>query len=412
MVLRCSRTLAFALILVPATLAPGEALAQSLPDVAPALPRDDPEYEISPTFVGPVAITLEGNARVEYDDNIFALPEDKVGDAVFLASANAGFAVGTGNLTARLDSSVAIRRFADHSIQDTDAARFEGNLVYQPRATETFSLSASWERAVEDRGDPEARRSPALGPRTLDVSSMVAAYERSGGRLQLNLQAEATKFDATAAIDDDRDFTVYGGSAKLGLRVGGRMYATVSAFASQRDFRLAFSPNGINRDATIYGARAGVQFAPGGMLEGSLSAGIFRNNPEDPALNARTGLSVDGLLVYRPTRRMALIFDASRGDVATFRGGASGRTDTTVRATWEQEIRHNLYSSVSVGYRDSAFVDSGTDEQTVIGRGKLEFVLNRNVSLFGEVSYGSRNSDLPTEEFDRVRGSVGFRMRF
>lgn len=412
MVLTYSRTLAFALVSVPSTLTPSVLFAQSLPDVAPALPREDREYETRPRFIGPVAVTLEADARIEYDDNVFALPDDKTDDAIFVASTNTELAIGSGDLTAKLNSMLTARRFAKQSSQDTEAVRFEGSLQWRPRSTETIDLAASWERAIEDRGDPEARQSTVLGPRELDISSVAAAYKRSGGKVQLNLEAELASFNATAPIDDDRDFTVYGGTAKVGVRVGGRVFATASAFASQRDFRLDVGPDGINRDAAIYGARVGVEFAPGGLIEGSVGVGFFQNEPEDPTLSNRSGLSIEGLLIYRPTRRMALLFDASRGDVATFRGGASGRTDTTMRVTWEHEVRHNLYSSVSVGYRESDFSESGIDEQTVIGRGQIEYLVRRNVSLIGQASYGSRDSQLVSEEFDRFRASVGVRVSF
>lgn len=190
------------------------------------------------------------------------------------------------------------------------------------------------------------------------------------------------------------------------------MFATATAFVAVRDFRLATDFNGVNRDATIYGARAGIEFVPGGFFEGSISAGIFRNEPSDPQLSARTGLSVAGLLTYRPTKRMALVLDAFNGDVATFRGGASGRTDTVVRLIWQHEIRHNLYSSVSAGYRESDFIDSGIKEQTVIASAGLEYLVAKNFSLVGQLNYGSRDSNLPREEFERFRGNIGVRFRF
>ena len=401
------KALAVIIAATPATLS-----AQSMPDVAPAIPRDDPEFDPAPIFLGTVELSVEGDVRIEYDDNVFALPDDPTSDGVFVLSTQTELTHRTGDVTTSFVAGITARRFMDQIQQNSDAALFRLGLTWEPREAETLSFGASWERAIEDRGDPEARQSTALGPRQIDISSARVGYRRAQGKLLLDVGAEATKFDARAPIDDDRDFTVYGGTAKLGFKVGGRMFATASAFVTKRDFRLAVSSQGIDRDATIYGGRVGVEILPGGFFEGSISGGVFRSEPSDPLLDARTGLSLEGMLTYRPTRRMALILDASRGDVATFRGGASGRTDTTVRITWQQEIRHNLFSSVSVGYRDSAFVDAAISEQTVIARADVEYLVGRNLSLVGQLGYGSRDSDLPLEQFDRFRGSLGIRFRF
>lgn len=412
MVLKVSRGIALKALVVSATGVPTALSAQSLPEVAPAIGREDPEYDPVPATAGGLQLSVDGDVQIEYDDNIFALPDAPTSDGIFIYSSQSELTHRSGSFTAGLLAGFTARRYLDEVEQNSEAGKVQLGLAWEPREAETLFLDASWERSIEDRGDPEARQSAALGPRQIDISSVRTGYRRAQGKLLLDLGAEATKFDARAAIDDDRDFAVYGGTAKLGMRVGGRMFATASGFVTHRDFRLPVSSQGIDRDATIYGGRVGVDFLPGGFLEGSVSAGLFRSEPSDPTLDSRTGLSVAGLLTYRPTRRAAFILDGSRGDVATFRGGASGRTDTTVRLTWQQEIRHNLFSSVSAGYRDSKFIDAGISEDTVIASASAEYLVDRNFSLVGRVGYGSRDSDLPLEEFDRFRGSVGVRFRF
>jgi hypothetical protein len=412
MVLNISRCVAKALLLGCASTLASALHAQSLPDIAQAIPRDDPEYEPSPIFAGPLRVTLNGDARIEYDDNVFALPDDVTEDGIVVLSANTALTHRSGVLTTSLNAAVTARRFLDQTSQDSIAARLQAALVWEPREGEVFNLRAGWDRAIEDRGDPEARTATDVGPRQIDISSVRASYRRSRGKLLLDLSAEVSEFDAVSAIDDDRDFTLIGGTAKLGMRVGGQVFATASAFVTNRDFRIVDPGSGISRDANVYGASLGIDFVPGGLFEGDISVGVFRNDPSDPALDARTGLSVSGLLTYRPTRRVALVLDAFRGDVATFRGGAAGRVDTVGRVTWQQEIRHNLLSSASVGYRSSDFVDSGISEDTVIANAGLEYLLNRNLSLAGQLNFGSRESDIVLEQFDRFRGSVGIRFRF
>ena len=412
MVLTRWRLLALPLASFSALLVPGAARAQSLPDVAPAIPRIDPEFNPKPVVLEGISFTLESDARIEYDDNVFALPDDTTSDAEFVFTTKAELTHRTDKLVTRFQADVALSRFANETTQNSNAAGFEAGVIWSPRSEERISLGASYDRTIEDRGDPEARRITTLGPREIDVASVFAGYRRSRGKILLDLRAEATEFDALSALDRDRDFVVYGGTAKFGLRLSGQTFATVTAFASERDFRLPISPQGINRDAVIYGGRAGLDFAPGGKFEGNISVGVFRNEPEDALLNPRTGISLQSLVIFRPRQRTALVFDAFRGDVATFRSGASGRTDTTLRATVQQEARHNLFASVSVGYRKSEFIGSGNSEDTFIANGQVEFLVNRNFSLIARLSYGTRDSDVGFEEFDRFRGGIGVKARF
>lgn len=412
MVLNRSRALSGAVLAVSAGAIPAALSAQTLPDIAPAIARFDPEYEPAPIDIGPVRLSIDGNVRIEYDDNVFALPDNPTSDGIAVASLEAGLQHRAGAFTAKLDASVTARRFFEETSQDSEAMRVRAGLAWEPHQEETFEVSGTLQRAVEDRGDPEARLELDRGPRLIDIASVVAGYHRARGKLLFDLTGEVTELDAVDRLDDDRDFTVYGGTAKLGVRTGGRMYATATAFVSVRDFRLATDFGGINRDATIYGARAGIEFIPGGFFEGSISAGVFRNEPSDPQLTARTGFSLNGLLTYRPTRRMALVLNAFNGDVATFRGGTSGRTDTVLRLVWQHEIRHNLLSSVSAGYRKSDFIESGIEEQTFIASGGLEYLMTRNLSLVGNITYGTRESDLARDEFERLRANIGIRFRF
>lgn len=398
--------------IIALTSAPATLSAQSLPPVAPALPRADPEYQVEPRRLGLIDVSFDLASTAYVDSNVFATPDDEVTDVVFEVAPFVRASTRSGAFTAQLEAGANFRRFADRTTQDTDAASILGSLVYSPRQGETISLTGGWQRTIEDRGDPEARLSLDLGPREIDISTVSADYRNAGGQVLYDIHAEMTRFDARDNIDDDRDFRIVGGSASIGVKAQGRLYLTASAFGTRRDFRLDVAPTGIDNDATIYGARAGVEILPGGPIEGRFSAGVFRNEPDDPLLEDRTGLSLDGFLTVRPTRRMALIFQASNGDVATFRGGAAGRTDTIARVTWQHEIRHNLYSSASIGYRRSDFEGASVREETIIAGAELEYVVARKLSLFTDLSFGSRTSDLAREEFDRFRGGLGVRFRF
>lgn len=386
--------------------------AQSLPDTAPSIPRDDPEFETTPARIGPFDVSASVEATGYYDSNLYARQDDEIDDIVFEVSPSFRAVHEAGPVQLGFGAQSRLRRHVDQTAEDSEAARFFGDFSWSPMEQERLSVGIAFERAIEDRGDPEARDVLAPGPRELDIWTGEAQYRRARGKVLVDLRARAAKFDALSPIDDDRDFTSYSGSATLGMRIAGSVFMTATGFANRREFRLGLDPLGLERDSTTIGGRLGVDIAPGGLFEGSLSAGIFRFQPDEPTFDDRTGLSLAANLVYRPQQRTALIFTGSNGDVATFRNGATGRTDTRLSMTWQQEIRHNLYSSLSAGYRSSRFRGTGIEEDTIVAKGEVEYLLNRHMSFVVDASYGDRTSDILSDEFDRFRAGVGVRLSF
>ncbi|MBO9517205.1 MAG: outer membrane beta-barrel protein [Porphyrobacter sp.] len=379
---------------------------------APAVRGNDPEYRVRPTQVGSLAITAGADLHVGYDDNIYAIPTDPIADEIVQVDVMADVSHRSGPFDLNLHGAFGARRYATYSTENAETYRVAGDMAWRPSQADALRLNVGYERAIEDRGDPEARDIRAIGPREIDIASAIAGYRRTSGKLLLDIEGSAIKNDAVSIIDADRDYTSYSGRATAGYRVGGSVFATATGFITNRDFRLNTTLSGLLRNTTTYGGRVGFEVSPGGVLEGNFSAGVFQHEPAEPTIDSYTGLSVAGQLVYRPTRRAAIILDALNGDVVTFRNGASGRTDTSVQLTWQHEIRHNLYSSLGAAYRHSKYRGSGLTEETAQGRFELEYLISRNLSVVADASYGKRTSEVPFDEFERFRGGVAARLRF
>jgi hypothetical protein len=385
--------------------------AQTMVQTAPAVRGDDPEYRVSPTTIGGLAVAVGSEIHIGYDDNIYAIPADPIADEIAQVDVRVDASHRSGPFDLNLHGVYGARRYFTYRTENADTYRLASDLSWRPSEADALRLNVGYERAIEDRGDPEARDIRAIGPREIDVATAIAGYRRTSGTLLLDIEGSAIKNDAVSIIDADRDFTSYSGRATAGYRIGGSTFATATGFITARDFRLDTSPAGLLRNSTTYGGRVGIEVTPGGVLEGNLSIGVFKFEPDEPTSDSHTGLSAAGQLVYRPTQRAAIILDAFNGDVVTFRNGASGRTDTSVQLTWQHEIRHNLYSNVGAAYRQSKYRGSGVTEETVQGRFELEYLINRNFSAVADASFGKRTSDLPFDEFERFRGGVGVRLQ-
>lgn len=394
-----------------ALLAPTQAGAQTV--LAPLVAGDDPEYEIDPIPVGPVRLSPSLVVTSVYDDNVIASPDGtEIDDVEFIARPELVARVGDNNIRFELAGFGEFSRFADFTNEDSDIYGVNGEFSYSPRAGNRLSVDGGYARLKENRGDPEARDLAGPGPRLVDSTFANVAYRNRGGRILLNVIAAYNDLDAVSPLDDDRDFETFSGRATVGYRVSGPVFATVTGFANVRDFRLEGTLTDPDRDATTYGGQLGLTIVESERLSGRVRLGAFRFDPEDPTLDARTGFSVDASLVFRPTRRSALVFEAFRGDVATFRQGALARTDTRASLIGQFEIRHNLYARTGVRWVRSRFVGSGIEEDIIGANLGVEFLANRRLSFIAQIDANDRSSDDPTQEFDRFRAGVTARIRF
>lgn len=394
-----------------ALVLPGMASAQEVGSTAPSVHTNDPEYTNRAVGFGHFRLIAGGEARIDYDSNVYAEPVAGSSDAVFRAAPYAEISKEGGPLSLSLRGSLDLRRYASESSENAEGGRVQLRAGLALPEGQSISSEVSWDRAIEDRGDPEARTLLGLGPRRYDILTGGLAYRRTSARFLVNIAASAQKVDALDLMDSDRDYNAYSGQAAFGIRPGGSFYIVASAFANRREFRLKELVAGVDRDTTTYGARLGIQSAGNGLVEGRLAAGIFKLNPDDTATPSRTGFSLDGLLTYRPHRRTAISLEMFQGDVASFRGGASAREDSSISLRLEQEIRHNLLGRLTANYRRTSFFSLPQKQQTWRFGGEMEYLLGRNASLVTSVRYGDRDSDIPFEVFDRFTAGVGVRIR-
>lgn len=383
------------------------------------------EYRPIGIRLGDALVYPELIGGIQHDSNIYAEPANEKDDRILYLAPRLRAELDKGAWKFRGLGQLHARRFLKYDSENSTSAILEGDARFSPSLGQTFRGALGFRRVVEDRGDPEAIELPegcdvapplpsycpslADGPRIINTYRGELGYDRQSGVWMFGVNGSATKYDNLASRDAYRDFISYAAQARAGRNIGGMTFGTVTAFVNRRKFDLEFDPGGFQRDATTYGARAGIQVNPGGIFEGGVSLGLFRFNADDPRIDDYTGVSAAADLVYRPTLRTAILFDAFRGNVATFRGGAVARTDTRFRAALQQEIRHNFFGRASAFLHRSKFRGNG-DVQTTRGvSGELEYLLSRNLSVAGQGRYSSRSSDRPDDEFDRFRANLELR---
>jgi hypothetical protein len=387
---------------------PASVAAQELDRATPLLETPD-EYVARPVRLGSGAVYAGADVRIEYDSNVYAANVGAIDDVRVTATPHLSYRLTSDKVDLSVSGRATIRRYFENERENAEAATVRVLAAYRPSPRDEINADLNWSRVVEERGEPESETGPGTPPRKYHQGRALLGYTRRGARFTIGARAEAFDNDALAQADGDRDYRQYSGALRIGYRVSGTLSAFGEGFLLARDFRLATDAAGVNRDSRTYGARAGFAIDPGGRLRGEAAVGVFHFKPEAPARPSRTGLSVSAGLIYTPTQRLAFTLDAFRGEVATFRLGAQGRTDTRVTLGIQQEIRHNLRWQGAFTYRRSAFFGSRQNERTLSGMVELEFLVSRNIAVALSARYAKRDSTRPSDDFDRAR--IGLELR-
>jgi hypothetical protein len=411
-VLKLSRRLLLATCPLAGLIGAVPALADPVSKTAPLVSEEIREYSPEGIDIGGFKLMPEFEYVMYADDNVYAAPTNKRSDVVatIVGGLEAKRRVGDVNLS--LGANSAIRRYLSLGAENSESASAVVRMGWEPRQTQRLNLSAGWTRVVEERGDPESLPPTVTGPRLGNIWEAQARYAQESGRIMFSADAAWRKYDFLGTINDRRDFTSYVGSATVGTAIGSRLYGTVSAYVTKRDFRLLATPLGGNQDQTTVGGRIGITTRERGLIEGRAQIGMFRLNPADPLQKSRSGISADVALTIRPQRRTAITINAFSGDVATFRLGAVAREDTNLILGVQQEIRHNFYGSLGLAWRRSKFLGSGDVEKTIGPRAEVEWLANKTLSLSAYASFNHRTSNVAIDEFDRFRAGVSVRLRY
>ncbi len=381
-------------------------------DVSPLdLPR--PGYENDGIRAGGAVILVQLDAESQYDSNLFATSQNEINDIRFELAPSVELKrdfSGGGRL--RADIYGLFRVHADNPREDSAAFGGSASYALTSRNGKRLLVSGGYDRVIEARGDPETRAGPTDRPRKIDLFKGEVGGRLPIGRIFLEANLASEKVNYRDSAEDDRDLSNYRGTLRLGYLISPNTNLFVEGFANHRDYRLAQDFNGINRATSTVGFFAGVQKELGQRLRGRFGIGLFRADPESPALDAFTGFGATGELVWNPRVRTAISLRLSRGDVATVRSGATGAIESSARLSLNQEVRHNLLLRAAVGYLDRSYRGSARGHlRTVSGETELEFLLDRRWALYAGASYADRNALGASDRFARATVRAGIRLK-
>jgi hypothetical protein len=380
-------------------------LARSVRD----LPR--PGYEPRQIRLGSTVLSPEIVAGGEYDSNVYATSRNADDDLLLTLAPTLAARHDDGRL--RLDTNLyaVLRHYDEHRLEDVNTFGITSAGRYELANGQSLTAGIDAERSFQRRGDPEARTDTLRGPARINVGRAQLGYRYSPGRIGVSVEGAAEKLNFLPRDEDDRDLLTLRGSTRVFVRASSRVSGFIEGYVNKRNARTAVDRTGVDRDAFTKGALAGAEISVADRLQGEFGIGVFRSNPEDLRLRSFTGFAASGNLVWRPRTRTSLTAEVFRGDVATIRAGANGRIDARASLRLDQEVRHNLLFSGTVGRRNTRYRGRINQDQTTYTiEAETTYLMTRNFQLVASIRFNRRDADQPLDEFDRLRAGLSLRL--
>ena len=199
-------------------------------------------------------------------------------------------------------------------------------------------------------------------------------------------------------LRDDRRFIPY-----LGLQITKIDY-------EKNDYIAGAGFTGVNQDKTRYMATGGFEIKPDGKWLGNVQLGYGMEAPDDNSLDNQTLGLVDIDLTYLYTPTTNFMFNIRR----TFSDDTSstqGTIDTRLSAALIQELSRQWVVSAGVRYDTHEFANDLMDS-TWSGTIGVNYKMNRNFTLGGDIEFLDRESDRNGGDFTDTRAMIRLKSQF
>ncbi|MFN0218021.1 MAG: outer membrane beta-barrel protein [Hyphomicrobium sp.] len=377
---------------------------------------DRREYAPEGLRVGNYFIFPTIGAAVVYDDNIFAIDDDKHAD--FRTEITPGIQFKSSLPRHVLDFSLDGRfvNYADNPDQDyaNYRAKVEGALHYDH--AHTFSLSMSSVLKHEERDDPLFSLQ-ADQPIPVLENRAAVGITRDVGRLYGTLAAsfEDRNYYDVDAIDgsnldqDSRDSQTYAGQLKVGYRFSPG-FDFVGKFRTLRIENRgdAFS----DRDSWGYEAVAGLAFETNPLLKWRILGGYGVRDFADNGLQDLATSLINADVQWLPTQRLTIYASLYRQIEESIDLEASSVVQTGGKVRADYEIYHNLVLSGTLELRQDDFGGIDRNDDVALGRIELDYYFSKNWLFTLGYEHQVRDSTIDSLDMHRNRYMVGAKLRF
>ncbi|MCA8899819.1 MAG: outer membrane beta-barrel protein [Hyphomonas sp.] len=353
--------------------------------------RYQPAFDPEPIRVGAFRVNATGIVGATASSNVYATPTNEESDVI----ARVG-----GNLDARTDwsahevgasLSAFHNEYLDFSDESYDDLR--GELRGRLDVTREFALGASAfaETSAEQRTDP-ANTNGLAAP---------IEYDRSGATLEANYRNDRVRWQnavsftqvdfedgrqigTNAVVDTSfRDSETTEGRSRLSYAVTPNLavfgQGTVRELTYDNDQLIAGALH--SRDSDGYTLAGGLDFELTALVRGDIAVGYMSEDKKDPFFEDVDGLSVDGRMLWFPSRLTTATFTAGRQVIDVGDIDSPSVVQTRLGGRLDHELRRNVILSGELTYADYDYQESDRSDEVTSVQASVLYKMNKKVHV-------------------------------
>lgn len=351
------------------------------------LERRRPDYTPEPIRIGTVELMPRVAIGAGYDDNLYAQPGDRIGDAYLRIRPKIALVRPSPDLKLSLDGELDLLRYAGRASENATQYTVNAGALYTISTSDTLNLGLRNGRYSQERVSPDSP-TQASRPIRFALSEGTATYTHVFNRLRVrgvfNVEnrnyADSVTPDGTPIDQDFRDHTTYTGTAIGEYALSPSIALFVAGSFNQRDYRERTGPVPA-RDSSGFELAGGASFELGRKARGALRLGYMRQDYKPAQFDDISGFLVRGELAYFLTPLVTITGTIDRGIRETGVNGATGflATNMTMRADYELLRNLILGAGVELEKRDFNNIDRQDDRWTLRASGS--YLVSKRMAL-------------------------------
>ncbi|MBB5752526.1 outer membrane beta-barrel protein [Prosthecomicrobium pneumaticum] len=281
----------------------------------------------------------------------------------------------------------------------------------------TLALRAGYDYAREDLSSADY---PDGADRPPGVHRLAAGAALDGriGRVVLGLRSavdgrlyEDAEIGGVAVSQKDRDNAAVSGTLRLGYAVVPGLVPFVEAEASRRIYAERRDADGIARASRGVALRAGLAYDAAPVTTAEIALGWRREDFDDDALSSLEAFTIDGSIVWSPTRLTTVRLAGSTAIEPSTDPGTSGAVVYDTTLSIERALRRNLTAELFGGWRAEEFGGAGADTTTWTAGVGARWKLNRSLWVTGRFTQTWFESAAAAADYRDSRVLVGLRLQ-
>ena len=269
---------------------------------------------------------------------------------------------------------------------------FQFDFSNRTALTGTLGWSYSKEAASSPASVVGALSRPDLSKLT---GSLGIAHDAGIIKASAKLNAErgtygnATDSLGVSVSQQDRDNTYFGLTLRAGYNVSSELSPFIEGEIGRRVFDNATDSFGLNRAATRYAIRAGVEANLSEKLKGDIALGYLVENIDDSALEDIAGLSLAGNINWSPMRGTNVALTALTTVEGSSSATSSGSLLNGVTLALTRKVRENLDLNANAGISLRNYSGPSPNEITLSAGAGFVYWFNRYVGLNSRIAHQS-----------------------